>query len=73
MRHQGGLKNHCGYQLIECQPTEVKYVNTQERTEYYRVQNDNINYIISIVKRITVIKTSKNSHSCLLGEFSEAF
>lgn len=25
------------------------------------------------MKRSTVIKTSKNSHSCLLGEFSEEF
>lgn len=25
------------------------------------------------MKRSTVIKTSKNSHSCLLGEFSEDF
>ena len=45
----------------------------KKEPEYYRVQNDTINYIISIVKRSTVIKTSKNSHSCLLGEFSEEF
>lgn len=28
---------------------------------------------LSIMKRRTVIKTNKNSHSCLLGEFSEEF
>ena len=29
--------------------------------------------ILSMMKRRSVIKTSKNSHSCLLGEFPEEF